>query len=57
MAVENGMRTLRMDAIDKLRNGMTTLEEVTRVTADDEDAIKRAAIDFQLEQQVGAENS
>jgi len=57
MAVKNGMRTLRMDAIDKLRNGVTTLEEVTRVTADDEDEIKRAAIDFQLEQQVRAGNS
>jgi len=57
MAVKSGMRTLRMDAIDKLRNGMTTLEEVTRVTADDEDDIKRAAIDFQLEQQVRAGNS
>ncbi|MCH2138931.1 MAG: GspE/PulE family protein [Phycisphaerales bacterium] len=30
--VANGMRTLRQDAIDKMVKGMTTLEEVLRVT-------------------------
>ena len=31
VAVEQGMRTLRQDGIDKVRLGMTTLEEVLRV--------------------------
>ena len=43
MAVERGMRTLRMDAVEKLKNGVTTLDEVTRVTADDEEEVKLAA--------------
>jgi type IV pilus assembly protein PilB len=43
MAVERGMRTLRMDAVEKLKDGVTTLEEVTRVTADDEEEVKLAA--------------
>jgi type IV pilus assembly protein PilB len=55
MAVQQGMRTLRMDAIDKMKAGMTTLAELTRVTADDETEIKQAAMDYQLEQQVKAE--
>jgi len=42
MGVRNGMRTLRMDAVDKMKNGVTTLEEVTRVTAEDDLDIKRA---------------
>ena len=42
LGVNEGMRTLRMDAVDKLRNGITTLSEVTRVTADDEEEVKRA---------------
>ena len=46
MAVERGMRTLRMDAVEKLKNGVTTLEEVTRVTADDEEEVKLAARKF-----------
>ncbi len=54
MALKQGMRTLRMDAIDKLKAGLTTLTEVTRVTADDEPDIKRAAMDYQLEEQVRA---
>ncbi|MEW6684940.1 MAG: type IV-A pilus assembly ATPase PilB [Candidatus Edwardsbacteria bacterium] len=32
-AVEQGMQTLRMDAIEKVRNGITTIEEVMRETA------------------------
>jgi type IV pilus assembly protein PilB len=55
MAVKQGMRTLRMDAIAKLKAGVTTLAEVTRVTADDEPELKQAAMDFQLEEQVRAE--
>jgi type II secretory ATPase GspE/PulE/Tfp pilus assembly ATPase PilB-like protein len=31
-AVENGMRTLRTDGWNKVRNGETTIEEVLRVT-------------------------
>ncbi len=31
-AVEKGMKTLRMDGLDKVREGITTLEEVMRVT-------------------------
>jgi type II secretory ATPase GspE/PulE/Tfp pilus assembly ATPase PilB-like protein len=31
-AMEQGMRTLRMDGWNKVRNGVTTLEEVLRVT-------------------------
>jgi len=41
LGVENGMRTLRMDAVDKLKAGITTLEEVTRVTAEDDLEVKR----------------
>jgi hypothetical protein len=43
MAVERGMKTLRMDAVEKLKDGITTLEEVTRVTAEDEEEVKLAA--------------
>ncbi len=42
MAVQNGMRTLRMDAVAKLKAGVTTLEEVTRGTAEDDREILRA---------------
>ncbi len=42
MAVRNGMRTLRMDAVAKLQAGVTTLEEVTRGTAEDDREILRA---------------
>jgi general secretion pathway protein E len=31
-AVSEGMRTLRQDALEKLRQGLTTPEEVVRVT-------------------------
>ncbi|HWX20187.1 MAG TPA: ATPase, T2SS/T4P/T4SS family [Candidatus Binatia bacterium] len=31
-AIENGMRTLRIDGWNKVRNGQTTIEEVLRVT-------------------------
>jgi type II secretion system protein E len=31
-AIENGMRTLRVDGWNKVRNGITTIEEVLRVT-------------------------
>jgi len=41
-AVRSGMRTLRMDAVMKLRNGITTLDELTRVTADDDPEVKAA---------------
>jgi len=34
-AVRQGMKTLRMSAVTKLRDGVTTLDEVTRVTAND----------------------
>ena len=42
IGVENGMRTLRMDAVDKMRNGNSTLDEINRVTADDETEVKEA---------------
>lgn len=42
MGVRNGMRTLRMDAVDKMKNGITTLEEVTRVTAEDDLEVRKA---------------
>lgn len=54
LAVKNGMRTLRMDAIEKLKKGITTLEEVTRVTADDEDDVKIAAMNYRLEKQISS---
>jgi type II secretory ATPase GspE/PulE/Tfp pilus assembly ATPase PilB-like protein len=34
-AVAEGMRTLRMVGIDKALEGITTLEEIWRVTAED----------------------
>jgi type IV pilus assembly protein PilB len=36
LALKNGMRTLRMNAIELLRRGITTVEEVASVTADDD---------------------
>ncbi len=36
LALKNGMRTLRMNALELLRRGMTTVEEVASVTADDD---------------------
>ena len=41
-AVSEGMRTLRMDAVDKFRDGVTSLSEVTRVTAEDDVEVMRA---------------
>jgi type II secretory ATPase GspE/PulE/Tfp pilus assembly ATPase PilB-like protein len=32
-AVEQGMQTLRMDALDKVKQGLTTVEEMVRETA------------------------
>jgi type IV pilus assembly protein PilB len=43
LGVKNGMRTLRMDAVAKLKAGITTLEEVTRVTAEDDLEVKRVS--------------
>ncbi|MCK4506513.1 MAG: Flp pilus assembly complex ATPase component TadA [Candidatus Aegiribacteria sp.] len=43
MGVKNGMRTLRMDAVEKLKAGITTLEEVMRVTTEDEPEVLKAA--------------
>jgi len=57
LAVKNGMRTLRMDAIDKLKKGITTLEELTRVTADDENEVKIAAMNYRLEKQISSISS
>jgi type IV pilus assembly protein PilB len=34
-AIQNGMRTLRMSGLEKLKEGMTTIEEVVRVTFND----------------------
>jgi type IV pilus assembly protein PilB len=42
IGVESGMRTLRMDAVDKMKNGLSTLEEINRVTADDDSEVKEA---------------
>lgn len=36
MAMSQGMRTLRQDGVDKVRRGITTAEEVMRVTQGDE---------------------
>ena len=35
IAVKNGMKTLRMQALSKAEQGVTTLEEVLRVTIGD----------------------
>ena len=32
IAVENGMRTLREAGLERVRNGLTTIEEILRVT-------------------------
>ncbi len=47
MGVRNGMRTLRMDAVEKLKAGITTLEEVMRVTTEDEPAVLKAAVEYE----------
>ena len=52
LAVKNGMRTLRMDAVAKFKDGLITLDEVARVTADDEEEVKIAAMNFKLERQI-----
>ncbi len=54
LAVKNGMRTLRMDAIEKFKQGLISLEEVARVTADDEEEIKVAAMNYRLEKQINS---
>ncbi|MCD6588529.1 MAG: Flp pilus assembly complex ATPase component TadA [Candidatus Fermentibacteraceae bacterium] len=54
LAVKNGMRTLRMDAVAKFKKGMITLEEVARVTADDEEDVKIAAMNCKLEKQISS---
>ncbi len=36
LALKNGMRTLRMNALELLKRGITTIEEVASVTADDD---------------------
>jgi type IV pilus assembly protein PilB len=45
-AVRGGMRTLRMDAVQKLRAGVTTVDEVMRVTAEDDPEVKTARKQF-----------
>ncbi|MBD3278294.1 MAG: type II secretion system protein GspE, partial [Candidatus Aegiribacteria sp.] len=50
MGVKNGMRTLRMDAVEKLKAGVTTLEEVTRVTAEDDLEVLKAIENIKKEQ-------
>ena len=35
-AMEQGMKTLRMDGWEKVKNGITTIEEVLRVTQSEE---------------------
>jgi type IV pilus assembly protein PilB len=35
LAIEKGMKTLRMVGLDRVKDGVTTLEEVIRVTAAD----------------------
>ncbi len=57
MAVKGGMRTLRMDAVAKFKMGMITLEEVARVTADDEEDVKIAAMNCKLEKQISSISS
>ena len=57
LAVKNGMRTLRMDSVEKLKQGMITLEEVTRRTTDDEDNVKIAAMNYKLEKQISSISS
>ena len=36
IALEGGMTTLRMDGLEKVENGVTSLEEVLRVAHSDE---------------------
>ena len=36
LALKNGMRTLRMNALELLKRGITTIQEVASVTADDD---------------------
>lgn len=38
LAIKNGMRTLRRDGFDKVAKGLTTVQEVIRVTIQEEDA-------------------
>ena len=34
VALENGMRTLREAGLDRIREGLTTIEEIMRVTSE-----------------------
>jgi type II secretory ATPase GspE/PulE/Tfp pilus assembly ATPase PilB-like protein len=34
IAIQNGMRTLREAGLDRVRNGLTTIEEIMRVTSE-----------------------
>ncbi|MCK4506073.1 MAG: Flp pilus assembly complex ATPase component TadA, partial [Candidatus Aegiribacteria sp.] len=43
IGVENGMKTLRMDAVEKLKTGITTLEEVMRVTTEDDPGVLKVS--------------
>jgi len=47
MGVRAGMRTLRMDAVEKFRAGVTSLEEVMRVTAEDDPEVRNARKQYQ----------
>ncbi|MFH1892339.1 MAG: ATPase, T2SS/T4P/T4SS family [Candidatus Zixiibacteriota bacterium] len=40
LALEHGMRTLRIDGFEKVRQGLTTLSEVLRVTLETDDSAK-----------------
>ena len=37
IAIQNQMVSLKMDGLDKVLQGITTLEEITRITYDGED--------------------
>lgn len=48
LAVERGMKTLRMDAVDKFLRGISTLEEINKRTAVDENEVIQAKNRFDL---------
>ena len=43
VAVKEGMQTLYLDGLEKVKEGVTTLEEVTRVSKRSEEHIAHAA--------------
>jgi len=45
LGVKNGMKTLRMDAVEKLKAGITTLEEVKKIAEDDLE-VQRAMVEI-----------